>query len=242
MRSLPLEPQQQLQDVFGPRVAFDSLERLFYSHDVGSLPSLVKPLIGSTLPAGVVQPLDEEQVVQLGALARTHNITLVPRGKSTSGYGGVMPVKGALVVDFAWMNKIGAIDADAMTATVQSGVIWERLEKELNRQGLALRTYPSSALSSTVGGWLAQGGVGFGAYEYGSFRDNVVSYRVVLPSGEVRTLSGIDLDLVSDAEGITGLILEVTIQVRWFEEEVIWGACFEAAGGLAQCGPRDCPG
>jgi Fe-S oxidoreductase/FAD/FMN-containing dehydrogenase len=234
MRSLPLELQQQLQDVFGPRVAFDSLERLFYSHDVGSLPSLVKPLIGSTLPAGVVQPLDEEQVVQLGALARTHNITLVPRGKSTSGYGGVIPVKGALVVDFAWMNKIGAIDADAMTATVQSGVIWERLEKELNRQGLALRTYPSSAPSSTVGGWLAQGGVGFGAYEYGSFRDNVVSCRVVLPSGEVRTLSGSDLDLVSDAEGITGLILEVTIQVRRFEEEVIWGACFEAAGGLAQ--------
>ena len=156
----------------------------------------------------------------------THNIPLVPRGKSTSGYGGVMPVKGGLVVDFAWMNEILAIDAEAMTVTVQPGVVWEKLDKELNKQGLALRTYPSSAPSSTVGGWLAQGGVGFGAYEYGAFRENVVSCRVVLPSGEVREFAGDDLDLISDAEGITGLITEVTIRVRQFEPEALWGARF----------------
>ena len=69
---------------------------------------------------------------------------------------------------------------------MQPAVVWGDLEKELDKQGLALRTYPSSAPSSTVGGWLAQGGVGYGCYEYGAFRENVVSARVVLPSGEVR--------------------------------------------------------
>ncbi len=74
-------------------MAFDPLERSFYSHDVGSLFSLVKPLVGNTLPAAVVQPLSEEQVIQLAAFSRTHGVPLVPRAKATSGYGGVLPVK-----------------------------------------------------------------------------------------------------------------------------------------------------
>lgn len=41
MRELTSELQETLQEEFGPRVAFDRLERLFYSHDVGSLPSLI---------------------------------------------------------------------------------------------------------------------------------------------------------------------------------------------------------
>ena len=195
-------------------MAFDRLERTFYSHDVGSLPSLVKPLVGNTLPAGVVQPLSEEQVVQLVAFSRTHGIPLVPRGKSTSGYGGVLPVKGGLVVDFAWMNQVLAVDAAALTVTVQPGVVWEKLEKELNKQGLALRTYPSSAPSSTVGGWLAQGGVGFGAYEYGAFRDSVVSVSRCCPMARCATSARDELDLISDAEGITGLITQVVLRVR----------------------------
>lgn len=241
MRSLSGELQEHLQQTFGTRVAFDRLERLFYSHDVGSLPGLVKPLVGNTLPAGVVQPRSEEEVIELAAFARTNNVPLVPRGKSTSGYGGVMPVKGGLVVDFAWMNQILDVDAEAMTATVQPGVVWEKLEKALNQQGLALRTYPSSAPSSTVGGWLAQGGAGFGAYEYGTFRQNVVSCRAVLPSGEVREFvddpaAGPEhsLDLVSEAEGITGLITQVTIRVRPQEPEVVWGARFDSAHDLAR--------
>ncbi|MGD9404461.1 MAG: FAD-binding oxidoreductase, partial [Anaerolineae bacterium] len=234
MRELPDRLQEQLRDQFDSRVAFDPLERMFYSHDMGSLPSLVKPMLGDTLPAGVVQPLTEEQVIGLAVLARTHGIPLVPRGKSTSGYGGVVPVKGGLVVDFAWMNQILNIDAEAMTATVQPGVVWEQLESVLNKQGLALRTYPSSAPSSTVGGWLAQGGLGFGSYEFGEFHKNVISCRAVLPSGEVREFKGDSLDLIRDAEGTTGLITEVTICVREFEPEVLWGAQFSTASHLAR--------
>jgi Fe-S oxidoreductase/FAD/FMN-containing dehydrogenase len=233
VRALSAELQTELQRVFGPRMSIDPLEGLFYSHDVGSLPSLVKPLVGNTRPAGIVQPRTEEEVVNLAAMARTHRVPLVPRGKSTSGYGGVLPVKGGLVVDFAGMNHILAVDPRALTATVQPGVVWEKLEKALNKQGLALRTYPSSAPSSTVGGWLAQGGVGFGAYQYGVFRENVVSCRLVLPSGEVRELAGEDLDLVSDAEGITGLITSGTLRVRSAEPEAVWGAQLESAGALS---------
>jgi len=233
MKTLKPQIQDELVQVFGPRVTFDPVECMFYSHDVGSLPSLIKPLVGNTRPAGVVQPRAEQDLVRLAALARTHGVPLVPRGKSTSGYGGVLPVRGGLVVDFAGMNQIEAVDAEAMTVTVQPGVVWEKLEKALRKHGLALRTYPSSAPSSTVGGWLAQGGVGFGAYEYGAFRDNVVSCRVVLPDGQVRDLAGEELDLVSDAEGITGFIVSVTLAVRRAESEAVWGARFDTPEALA---------
>jgi Fe-S oxidoreductase/FAD/FMN-containing dehydrogenase len=234
MKSLSPELQQRLQEMFGPRVAFDKLERMFYSHDVGSLPSLVKPLAGSTLPAGVVQPLNEEQVVQVVAFARTHNIPVVPRGHATSGYGGAVPTKGGLVVDFAWMNELIALDAEGMTVTVQPGMVWEKLDNLLHKQGLALKTFPSSAPASTVAGWLAQGGMGYGAYETGPFRQNVVSCRVVLPDGQVREFGGDELDLISDAEGITGFITAITIRVRPAEEEALWAARFEKAEGLVQ--------
>ncbi len=122
------------------------------------------------------------------------------------------------------MNKVVRIDPDGLTATVQAGVVWEKLDRELAKQGLTLRLYPSSYPSSTVGGWLAQGGAGIGSYESGWFCDNVVSARVVLPDGSVREFSGPDLDLIAEAEGITGLISQVTLRVQPLEElEVVGG-------------------
>ena len=43
----------------------------------------------------------------------------------------------------------------------------------------------------------------------------------MLPSGEVKELGGPELDLISDAEGITGLISEVTLRVQPLEEMAV---------------------
>ena len=57
----------------------------------------------------------------------------------------------------------------------------------------------------------------------------MISARVVLPSGEVREFSGVDLDLISDAEGITGLISQVTFKIRPLEAEAVTAiACPDA--------------
>ncbi len=64
------------------------------------------------------------------------------------------------------------MDAAALTVTVQPGMVWEKLERAaLHRQGLTLaHSTPPAAPSSTVGGWLAQGGVGYGSFGYGPVR------------------------------------------------------------------------
>ena len=215
-----LNPRQQsfLEGQFGSRASFNKTERKLYGHDIAAIPSLVKPLIGDTTPEAVVQPETEEELVELVLWAVENNVPLTPRGKASSGYGGVLPTRQGVVVDFYRMNRIVHIDSEAQTTTVQAGVVWEKLDKELEKYGLTLRLYPTSYPASTVGGWLAQGGAGIGSYEAGWFRDSVVSARVVLPDGAVREFSGPDLDVISDAEGITGLISEVTVHVQPLED------------------------
>ncbi len=226
MGGLTSQQEAWLRERFHDRVSTDLMERKIYSHDVGEMPPLVKPLIGRALADAVVQPKSEEEIVDLVRWAAQHRIPLVPRGKATSGYGGVLPKRGGITVDFWRMRSILEVDRENLTVTVQPGLVWENLERELAKQGLALRLYPSSAPSSTVGGWLAQGGFGYGSFEYGSFAENVVSARVVLPSGEVREFSGDDLSLIADAEGITGIITQITLRIRPLEEEVVIGARF----------------
>ena len=119
----------------------------------------------------------------------------------------------SIVVDFFHLGKFLEIDAKTLTVRVQPGICWQKLDLELAKKDLRLRLYPSSYPASTVGGWLAQGGAGFGSYESGWFRENVVSARGILADGTVREFSGVDLDLVSEAEGTTGFITEVTVKV-----------------------------
>lgn len=219
MRTLSVGQQERLKAIFGPWVSFDEEERRIYSHDIGPIPKIIRPVIGHATAEAVVQPDNEDQLIELLAWANDCKVPLVPRAKASSGYGGVTPIKGGVSVSMSRFRSIVEIDAATETVRVQPAVVWEDLERALAREGLGLRTYPSSAPSSTVGGWLAQGGVGYGAYEFDAFRHNVLAARVVLPSGEVRTFEAGDLDLISEAEGITGFITEVTLRVRKREQE-----------------------
>ena len=103
-----ISPEQKkfLEVKFGSRVSFNKTERMLYGHDIAAIPGLIKLLVGNTVPEAVVQPETEEELVELIHWAKENKIPLTPRGKASSGYGGVLPVKGGVVVDFYRMNKI----------------------------------------------------------------------------------------------------------------------------------------
>jgi Fe-S oxidoreductase/FAD/FMN-containing dehydrogenase len=222
-----------LRGIVGDRYRDDRVERRLYSADIGEMPRLVKPFVPAGLAGAVVRPQTEAEVIDLVRFARTNGVELVPRGASTSGYGGVLPADGAVVVDLSGMHRVLEVDVESKTVRVQPGLIWEELARALIAHDLALRLYPSSTPSSSVAGWLAQGGAGFGSYEYGMFKDNVVSARVILPTGDAREFTGDELaSLVADAEGITGIITEVTIRLRDLEPETHRLISFETASAL----------
>jgi Fe-S oxidoreductase/FAD/FMN-containing dehydrogenase len=225
--------QKALEANFGDRVSFEKTERLVYSHDTASLPKMVKQTL-KTVPDAVVQPLSASDVIFITKFSREHKIPLTPRGAASSGWGGAIPTRGGIVVDFSRMRKILDIDKSKGTIRAEAGAIWKNLEIALNKQGLALRLYPSSALSATVGGWVAEGGGGIGSYEYGKISQNIESITMVTPQGEIRTLQGEDMDLVTDAEGITGMIVEVTIKTRPADRDIPLVASFPGTKQVLQ--------
>ena len=201
----------KLSKVFGDRLVTAKHELHLQSFDVGSLPKQVGWLMNVN-PDAIVQPTSPEEVRELFKFANDEKVPLVPRGAGTSGYGGAIPRKGGIMVDMRRMDSILSVDEENMTVTVEPGICWSNLQLELNRLGLDTRCYPSSALSATVAGWVAQGGDGIGSLKYGTINKNVVSLEVVLPNGKIVKTS--DIDLFCDTEGILGIITKVTLKIK----------------------------
>jgi Fe-S oxidoreductase/FAD/FMN-containing dehydrogenase len=216
---LAKEEEQELLDIFTERVAFHDTERMLYSSDVSNLPEFVRKRI-NTNPDAVVQPNSPNELGALVDLAVKYKTPLIPRGSGTAGYGGAVPARGGIVVDLYRLSRIIDINEGQKTVTVESGAILADIEKELRGHGLALRLYPSSVISATAGGWLANGGgVGIGSFEYGRLKDNVLEVNLVTPKG-VRKLAGDDLRFVDGMAGTTGLISQMTLMMREADEDI----------------------
>jgi Fe-S oxidoreductase/FAD/FMN-containing dehydrogenase len=213
-----------LDDIFGDRICYEENERILHTTDVGILPDVLNmgviDLLIDRMPEAVVQPNSVEEIQALLQYCNRERIPITPRGAATGGVGGAVPANGGIVVNFSLMDKILDIDKKKMLVTVEPGVIWADLEDELRAQGLMNRTIPSSAPSSTVAGWIASGGVGYGSFEFGPVDDNIESVVLALPDGELREMSGTGLEMVIGCYGSTGIIVKATFRIKKAEEIV----------------------
>ncbi|MCL2339718.1 MAG: FAD-binding oxidoreductase [Actinomycetia bacterium] len=236
MKVIPAEIGQEIRQIVGAdRYRDDRRERRVYSSDIGVMPSLIQPFVKAGIAGGVARPANESELAQLLQLAWREHLAVVPRAGATSGYGGVLPRRGALVIDLNSLDQLLHVDLDALTVRCQAGAIWEKLDRQLAQHGLELAMHPSSYPSSSVAGWLAQGGNGFGSYEFGSFKDIVVAARVLGIDGIAQEFQGAELlDKIADAEGTTGIITEVTFRVRRREAAALRLVALPTAAALGQ--------
>ncbi len=176
---------QELADIVGEDYfSSEDYMRDLYSSDIAALPGLVNDLLKTKADA-IAQPTTTEIVSNLLKFCSTIGIPIVPRGHGTSGYGGALPTRNGLIIEMTRMNEVYSIDKENMTVEVGAGIIWGNLLEVLEDEGLSVAAYPSSAPSSTVGGWVAAGGTGIGSTKYGGIKDQVVDLEVVLPDGSV---------------------------------------------------------
>ena len=82
MSSKAASQKSYLETKFGTRVNFSRTERKLYGHDIAEIPSLVKPLIGNTIPDAVVQPQSEEELSDLVRWASQNRVPAHPTGQS----------------------------------------------------------------------------------------------------------------------------------------------------------------
>jgi glycolate oxidase len=99
-------------------VKTSKMERLLYSHDLAPLPKETQ-LAFKNIPDVVVRPKDTADVQKIVQIAFDEGIPITPRGASSWGLGGSMPIFGGILIDMAGkMNRILNIDFDNLCATV----------------------------------------------------------------------------------------------------------------------------
>ena len=77
MARLRRRDKKWIEEKFGERANFNLTERILYSHDIASIPGLIKPFIGNTIPDVVVQPQNEEELAELVSWASERKIPVV---------------------------------------------------------------------------------------------------------------------------------------------------------------------
>ena len=148
------------------------------------------------LPMAVVTPDKEEQVAPLLLAIAQLGLKVVPRGAGTGLTGGAVPLRsGCIVVNTEKLNHIRAISqrefqlddrkiATAHVMEVEAGVVTEKAMEHAAEQGLVFATDPTSAWACTIGGNIAENAGGKLAVRWGTCIDNLIEWRMAMPSGQ----------------------------------------------------------
>ncbi len=195
----------------GLRVYRKQFERLLYSRDVADLPKLGKFLYNFNVLA-VLQPNDIKQLKGIIQLCEEFSVPFIPRGAGTGGYGGVLPTKNGFIVILTQIKDIILFDPETNIVEVEAGVTWGRLREFLIPRGFDLFTYPSSAPSSSVGGWIASGGYGIGSTRFGSINQSLHSITLVGTDGKEFVIDK-PSDFVGNF-GTLGVIWKISLKIR----------------------------
>lgn len=133
-------------------------------------------------PLAVVWPRDGDDVAAVVEVARRLEVPVTLRGGGTSIAGNA--VGPGIVVDTSrHLTRIGPVDPEARTVTVQPGVVLADLQRHAARHGLRFGPDPSTADRCTLGGMLGNDACGTRALGYGRTSDNVVDLQVLRADG-----------------------------------------------------------
>ncbi|HEX5863240.1 MAG TPA: FAD-binding and (Fe-S)-binding domain-containing protein [Casimicrobiaceae bacterium] len=154
-------------------VLFDRAARGRYATDAS---------IYQIFPLGVVVPCDEADAKAALAVAREQGVPLLPRGAGSSQCG--QAVGEALIVDHSKaLHEIVAFDSEAMTVSVQPGVVLDQLNTFLQPHGLWFPVDVSTSAQATIGGMAGNNSCGSRSIEYGNMVHNVVGIDAILADG-----------------------------------------------------------
>ncbi|HEY1985873.1 MAG TPA: FAD-binding and (Fe-S)-binding domain-containing protein [Terracidiphilus sp.] len=193
------ELEAQLKATVRGEVRFDLGSRTLYAADASNY---------RQLPIGVIVPRDAADVAAAMAACRATGAAVLPRGAGTSLAGQCANV--AVVFDFSkYMNGLGAIDATAKLATVEPGIILDRLREAAEVHHLTYAPDPATHSRCTLGGMIGNNSCGVHGLLGGKVADNVESLDLVLYDGTRMTVgrtAPAELDTVIRNGGRAGQI------------------------------------
>ena len=131
-------------------------------------------------PAAVARVAGADDVARVISFARESGLELAVRsGGSRAGYG---TSEGGIVIDLSGMRALD-IDADAETASVQTGVTAGEYTSAVGERSRATGLGDTGSVG--IGGITLAGGIGFLVRKYGLTIDDLLAAEVVTADGEI---------------------------------------------------------
>ena len=178
------ELEAHLKSLIRGEVLFDLSSRALYAADASNY---------RQLPVGVILPRDEADVEAAMAACRETGAAVLPRGAGTSLAGNCANV--AVVFDFSrYMNRLDSIDPEAKLATVQPGIVLDRVRDAAERYHLTYAPDPATHSRCTLGGMIGNNSCGVHGLLGGKVVDNVETLDVVLYDGTRMTVGRTSAD------------------------------------------------
>lgn len=220
-----------------------------YAIKYGSLPRV---------PDYVVYPVSQEEVLEIVAIARAHDASVIPYGGGTNVTEALQvprhETRVVISVDMTRMNRVLWVDPINKLACIEAGAVGRNLIRVLHDQGWTMGHEPDSLEFSTLGGWIATHASGMKRNKYGNIEDLVADMNIVTADGLMcreqiapRESVGVDpRNWIYGSEGSLGIITQAIVKLHPLPEAQRYGSIifpsFEEGVGflynLSQTGVR----
>ena len=167
------ELARRLRSAVQGEVLFDRASRGRYSTDAS---------IYQIEPVGVLVPQSHDDVRAAIDICRDSGVPILPRGGGSSQCG--QTVGAALVIDSSkHLREVVAFDREAMTVTVEPGIVLDALNAWLRPHGLWFPVDVSTSAQATLGGMAGNNSCGSRSIAYGNMVHNVVAAEALFADG-----------------------------------------------------------
>jgi FAD/FMN-containing dehydrogenase/Fe-S oxidoreductase len=143
------------------------------------------------VPAGVVLPACDEDIVTVVRACGRHRVPVTARGGGTSQAGQCIG-PGVILDCSRHYNRVLEINATESWARVQPGCVLDDLNAAVRPHGLHFPVDISTSDRATLGGMIANNSSGTHSILYGKTLDHVLALRAVLADGSVIECGAID--------------------------------------------------
>jgi D-lactate dehydrogenase (cytochrome) len=179
-------------------------------------------------PLAVVWANSTDEISQVVKLCAEHKVPITSRGGGRALEGSAIPVENGIVLDLSRMTGIIEYWPEDLQVKVEPGIIYDDLNKQLQKDGLFFPPSPGgSGDLATIGGMVATNASGIYAVKYGGTRDYILQLEIVTGTGEILTLgsraikrsSGYELlHMLIGSEGTLGVISSITLKLAGLPE------------------------
>ena len=173
--------------------------------------------------AALVRPRSTAEVATALRICHEHNQPVVTHGGLTGCVSGAVTDERYVVISLERMNCIEEIDPIGRTATVEAGVVLQRLQEAAAEQKLLYPVDLGARGSCTIGGNVATNAGGINVIRHGMTRQRVLGLEAVLADGTVissmnrmlKNNAGYDLkQLFIGSEGTLGVVTRVVVRLE----------------------------